>query len=614
MIRNLVARAAALAGLLALAVLLTDGARPVPQATAPVAWSHSPTATATATAAATAAAATTTAAPVAWSRSDEGRTTFGVQPSGPRKPDRRPNLSYGVTPGATVTDHVAVLNYGRKPLTLRLYAGDGFTTPDGGFDLLAAKHKAKDAGSWVKLRRGRLTLAPGARAIVPFRLTVPRHATPGDHAGGIVASVSAMRTTAGGDRVAVEQRVGARLYIRVAGELTSVLDVHRVSASYEASAFGSGTATVTYSVRNTGNVRLGATQAVRVSDWFQAQRATGHREELPELLPGASLTFTAQASGVLPTFRDTATVVVTPKPVKGDVPRGALTPVTDEKGFAAVSWVYLGLLVLPLGALALWLVRRLRRRRALARPAVVFATCLAALLAVPLLPAPAARAADGSLTITPRRGTDRSLISLTPSAPCPDGTTYVIAWMRGKGFPAEGQIVVTLSELAIYPPGDSGGPVLPLGAMPRDFASMARVAKFTGTYTITVRCLKDPFQQKALREFTGSLTFTSPTVYGGGTRARVERAPASAPGSAAPSAPPAEDPSAAPASAAPAPPAKDPAAAPAAAVAGEDGGGGVPVPALSLTLAAVLALAGGAWWWRTRPAAPAAEGRVEWDD
>src|SRR5262245_31737385 len=65
-----------------------------------------------------------------------GRTTFGIQPSGAKKPDQRPNLSYSVTPGAALRDYVAVWNYGTKPLTLRLYGGDAFITADGGFDVL----------------------------------------------------------------------------------------------------------------------------------------------------------------------------------------------------------------------------------------------------------------------------------------------------------------------------------------------------------------------------------------------------------------------------------------------------------------------------------------------
>ncbi len=48
-------------------------------------------------------------------------------------------------------------------------------------------------GRWVKLRTGRLTLAPGASRIVAFTVTVPRRVLPGQHLGGIVAQDLTLR-------------------------------------------------------------------------------------------------------------------------------------------------------------------------------------------------------------------------------------------------------------------------------------------------------------------------------------------------------------------------------------------------------------------------------------
>nr|WP_107907961.1 DUF916 domain-containing protein [Streptomyces chartreusis] len=118
------------------------------------------------------------AAPADGGQGSPGRTTFGVQPSAVKKPDARPNFSYGATPGALVKDHIAVFNYGRKPLTLRVYAQDAFTTDDGGFDLFAARHRPADVGSWIKLRKSEVKVPARSRVIVPFTLTVPAKATP----------------------------------------------------------------------------------------------------------------------------------------------------------------------------------------------------------------------------------------------------------------------------------------------------------------------------------------------------------------------------------------------------------------------------------------------------
>jgi hypothetical protein len=468
------------------------------------------------------------------SAAPHGRTTFGIQPSGAKKPDQRPNLSYSVTPGAALRDYVAVWNYGTKPITLRLYAGDAFITGDGGFDVLAAGKESTAVGSWAKLGRARVTVPRRSRVIVPFTLTVPRNATPGDHAGGIVASLAATRTDAKGNKVRVDQRVGSRIYMRVTGKLTPQLSVEGLHTAYHGTLnpFATGSATVTYTVRNTGNVRLGARQLLRVSDLFGGD-ATVHRPRgIPELLPGSALRFTATATGVLPTVRDTTTVTVDPVPVRGDVPPPTRPRVTASTDFWAVPWTVLGLVLVLLAVVVLFFVRRRRRRggagAASRRPApvrskaAVGGAAAMALAATLLVGAPSARAADaGQLTVSPQRGSDTQPITITAAAPCPAGTTNAIARVTGAGFPRGGQIVVGNAPLATYPKAPGGGPSIPLIYTMRDYATTAGFRTLRGTYTFTLTCLKGAFSRTSLGEFTGSLRFSSGAAYRDGTKAKV---------------------------------------------------------------------------------------------
>ncbi|MCF3133793.1 DUF916 domain-containing protein [Streptomyces olivochromogenes] len=488
---------------------------------------------------ASAAASTPAARP---SAAPHGRTTFGIQPSGAKKPDQRPNLSYSVTPGAALRDHIAVWNYGTKPITLRLYGGDAFITADGGFDVLAAGKKSTAVGSWVKLGKGKVTVPRRSRVIVPLTLTVPRSATPGDHAGGIVASLSATRTDAKGNKVRVDQRVGARIYLRVSGKLTPRLAVDGPHTDYHGTLnpFGTGSATVTYTVRNTGNVRLGARQVLRVSDLFGGGATVRGPRDIAELLPGSALTFTASATGVLPTVRDTATVTVDPVPVRGDVPPPVRPRVTAAAGFWAVPWTVLGLVLILLTAVTVNLVRRRRRRRgagaANRRPAPAGpsrapagrATAMTAGLvaaAMVLVGAPSARAADaGQLTVSPAHGSDTQPITLTASAPCPTGTSNVIARVAGAGFPRGGQIVVGNAPVATYPKAPGGGSSIPLIYTMRDYATTAGFHTLRGTYTFTLTCLKGAFSRTGLGDFTGSLRFASGKAYRDGTKAEVSAA------------------------------------------------------------------------------------------
>ncbi|MFE0625843.1 hypothetical protein ACFW3D_02615 [Streptomyces sp. NPDC058864] len=497
-----------------------------------------------------------------------GRTTFGVQPSTADKPDGRPNYSYGVTPGAVIRDHIAIWNYSAKPLTLSVYAADAINSAGGGFDLLPRATKSSDAGTWVKLGRSRVTVASRSRVIVPFTLTVPRTVSPGDHPAGIVASLSAVRTGAKGDRVQVDQRVGARMYLRVAGQLRPLLSVEDLHTDYHGTAnpFGTGSATVSYTVRNTGNVRLAAEQTVRVRDAFGGIATVKGSRDLAEILPGNALRISVTATGVLPTVRDTTTVSVDAVSVRGDVAIPDLPSLTRTQGFWAVPWALLAVLLVVAAVATTWWVRRRRRRgprpddaRTAAAaprkraPASRASAPVAMVLAVLSLwvAVPAAHAAErGALTVAPQHGSATEPITLTAAGPCPDGTRNVIAWVKGAGFPRDGKVVVGNSEIGTYPAAPGGGRVIPLTYTMQDYALDAGFSTLRGTYTFTVSCLEAPFGLKSLRDFTGSLRFTSRTSYTDGTRATpgnpaagrsaepggTAPAPSSAPGGSAPSA------------------------------------------------------------------------------
>lgn len=470
--------------------------------------------------------------------SPPGRATFGVQPSGAEAPDARPNFSYGVTPGAAVSDHIAVWNYSTRPLTLRVYAADAINTADGGFDLLAAGKKSKDAGAWVKLAQNQVTVKSRSKVIVGFTLTVPAKATPGDHVGGIVASLSGVRTDEKGDKVTVDQRVGARVYLRVAGALAPRLAVEDLHTSYHGTAdpFGSGSATVTYTLRNTGNVRLAAHQTVRAHGTFGDAR-TAQPRDVPELLPGSSLRVTTAATGLFPSLRGTTTVTADPRAVHGDVLPPTMPRTTVSAGFWAVPWTLLAVLVVLLAGLTVLVVRYARGRRGgpdrggagrnpaekgskrprTSRAAAPAAMALAA--AVLWAGAPHAAAAPAAqLTVTPGKGSSTRTITLTAARACPAGTTNVIARIEGAGFPQGGQIVVGNSPLSTYPEAAAGGLSIPLTYTMRDYAMTAGFTTLRGTYTFTVTCLKGAFSRKGVREFTGSLRFTSADAYRDGTQ------------------------------------------------------------------------------------------------
>ncbi|MFG1888813.1 WxL protein peptidoglycan domain-containing protein [Micromonospora sp. NPDC049051] len=289
-------------------------------------------------------------------------TRWAVQPSGPDGPTGRNYFIYDLAPGATLTDHLGVTNLSDRPLTFQVYGTDAYTTADGAFALLPADRAATDVGSWIRFDRRAWTVAPGRRADIPFRLSVPANATPGDHAGGVIAAIAQARTTADGQQVRVDQRLAARVYLRVNGDVRPAVAVESVSVSYDnpINPAGGGDAVVTYRVRNTGNVRVAGTGAVAVEGPFGWRLARTAPVDLPELLPGGAFTVTERVTGVPPALLLTAEIDLAPTTVDT-----ALPPVRR----AASTWAPPWLLLAALAVLAGWLTVRLRRRARAARTA-----------------------------------------------------------------------------------------------------------------------------------------------------------------------------------------------------------------------------------------------------
>ncbi|MEO3745363.1 DUF916 domain-containing protein [Plantactinospora sp. B5E13] len=307
-------------------------------------------------------AATAVGVGIGPAHAEDGDVGWAVRTASNSYGASRSSYSYSVNPGGTVEDAMVVVNRGPVPLNLTVYAADGFTTDAGQLDLVTKDQKSVAVGAWVHADQGSVTVQPGKTAQVPFTVTVPTNATPGDHVGGILTSLTQPDQAAG---INVDRRLGIRIKLRVGGELTPRLTVEDLHVAYAGTGnpFGRGDATVRYTIHNTGNTTLSSQQAVSVSGPFGWLRTgAGEVPAAPELLPGESWQVSVPVHGVNPAVRLAATATLTPLLTDAS---GSITPLPEVRATThgwAVSWTLL-LLVVVLIAVVVGVILLRRRNR-----------------------------------------------------------------------------------------------------------------------------------------------------------------------------------------------------------------------------------------------------------
>ncbi|MFI1471357.1 hypothetical protein [Streptomyces wuyuanensis] len=158
----------------------------------------------------------------------------------------RPYVYLEGPPGTVMEDGVSVTNPGAEPLTVRLRAA---------------------GTAWLAFAEDRVTVPARTRADVPFAVTVPASASPGDRSARVVASA--------GGRDAV-----VRVHVRVTGPELAALTVEDVRVDGRV---------IRYTLVNRGNTVLAPRLAVRADGLTGALLRRPARALPVELGPGRSL-------------------------------------------------------------------------------------------------------------------------------------------------------------------------------------------------------------------------------------------------------------------------------------------------------------------------------------
>ncbi len=233
---------------------------------------------------------------LAWpgSAQAEGNLSFSIIPAKAYDGQLGPSgyFSHSLAPGAVVTDEALVMNKGDVPVSLRLYAADAATAINGGTSFANAGEQRNGVAHWLSLSVAGILLGPGEQRVVPFTISVPSSASPGQHVGGLVVealpdSAEPSGPSGAGFVVNVVRRVGVAVLIDVPGPHAAGLEITGVCLRQQDDDLG---ATFEIAVRNTGNVFVRGEGSLVIGD-RQGAKLASIPIEMDTVLPGDSTHF-----------------------------------------------------------------------------------------------------------------------------------------------------------------------------------------------------------------------------------------------------------------------------------------------------------------------------------
>ena len=205
--------------------------------------------------------------------SGDAEASFGIRPTeaDPERPETFSFFSHEILPGDTIEDAAIVENHGGVRGTAKIYLVDGVTAINGGTTFTPDGYETHGTQNWLNLEVGEVTLDPGQDAVVPFTISVPRDAVPGEHVAGlIVQDVDQGEIDGDGIGVAVIRRTGVAVLVDVPGVRTAVMDITGVGLNLQ----DDSGAVFLLDVRNDGNISLKGSGVLTIKDTNGNELAT----------------------------------------------------------------------------------------------------------------------------------------------------------------------------------------------------------------------------------------------------------------------------------------------------------------------------------------------------
>lgn len=129
-----------------------------------------------------------------------------------------PKFEFNAKPGETINDVIKITNNDSTPLVLNAEAQDFVASGETGQPAFISPEKndaAISLAKWINVNNGQqTTILPGEKKEIPFTISVPETAEPGGKYGTIF-----FFPPSEGGQVAIVQKIGTLLLVRVAGEV-----------------------------------------------------------------------------------------------------------------------------------------------------------------------------------------------------------------------------------------------------------------------------------------------------------------------------------------------------------------------------------------------------------
>lgn len=171
----------------------------------------------------------------------------------------RSSFAFNATTQRDFNDAVVVANASSESKNVQVYFVDGTVSADGTFACGLQKDTKDDVASWSTPATTELHIKPVATSEVPFNISVPAAAEPGEHNGCIVAQ----EILSPASKQTFSYRMAIRVSITVPGELKQEMRATDMHIEED-----KGKILLKAVLNNTGNISLKANLSATVADAF----------------------------------------------------------------------------------------------------------------------------------------------------------------------------------------------------------------------------------------------------------------------------------------------------------------------------------------------------------